>query len=328
MAKRPQKQDGYTLADKERSVKMKATHIHKILIFMLFTSVFGYGQQDPQYTQYQYNPMTVNPAYAGSRGHLTLLSLYRSQWGGIEGSPQTITFGIDSPIGRFDGIGLSLIQDELGPSSETYVDANYAHQLILNRKGDRLALGLKAGVRFFSLDFTKGLRRDQDDDLFNENIKGKVLPSIGAGVFYYSDNAYFGLSVPNFFPSEHYDSNIERKSDENMHFNLIGGYVFDLNTNLKFKPSFFAKQVVGAPLSVDVSTNFLLYETLNLGVNYRWNDSVAAIFGIQVSPKFNIGYAYDYTISELTNYNSGTHEIFLRYQWISRENRLKSPRFF
>ena len=272
--------------------------------------------------------MTVNPGYAGSRGHLTVLSFYRSQWVGIEGSPKTITFGIDSPIGIFDGVGLSIIQDELGPSAETYIDGNYAHQLILNKKGDRLALGLKAGVRFFNLDFSKGIRRDQDDAQFNENVKGKLLPSIGAGVFYYSDKAYFGLSVPNFFPSEHYDRDIERKSDETMHFNLIGGFVFDLNSYLKFKPSFFAKQVVGAPLSVDVSTNFLLYETLNLGVNYRWNDSVAAIFGVQISSQFNIGYAYDYTTSGLTNYNSGTHEIFLRYQWISRENRLKSPRFF
>ncbi|MFD2604598.1 type IX secretion system membrane protein PorP/SprF [Euzebyella marina] len=301
---------------------------YKILAFAMLASAAFYGQQDPQYTQYQYNPLTVNAGYAGSRGHLTMLSLYRSQWQGIEGSPQTITFGIDTPVGKFDGLGLSVIQDELGPSTETYIDGNYAHQLVINRKGHRLGLGLKAGIRLFSLDFSKGIRRDQDDNVFNENVNGKVLPSIGAGAFYYSDKAYFGLSVPNLFPSEHYDREIERKSDEEMHINLIAGYVFDVNESLKFKPSIFAKQVIGAPVSIDVSGNFLIYEKLNLGVNYRWDDSVAGIFGLQISPQLNFGYAYDYSISDLNNYNSGTHEIFLRYQWISRINRLKSPRFF
>lgn len=307
---------------------MKKLHVYIVLFYMALLPVWGYGQQDPQYTQYQYNPMTVNPGYTGSRGHLTVLSLYRSQWVGLEGSPKTLTFGIDSPIGLFDGVGLSVIQDEWGPASETYLDANYAHQLILNRKGDRLSLGLKAGVRFFSLDFSKGIRRDGNDPQFNDNLKGKLLPTVGAGVFYFTEKAYLGLSVPNLFPSEHYDRDIERKSDERMHFNLIGGYVFDLNTDLKFKPSFLVKQVTGAPLSIDVSANFLLYETLNLGVNYRYDDSVAGILGFQLSPQFNIGYAYDYTIGELTNYNSGSHEIFLRYQWISRDKKLKSPRFF
>lgn len=308
-------------------MKKKMHLITVVLPFVLF-SLSGYGQQDPQYTQYQYNPMTVNAGYTGSRGHLTILSLYRSQWVGIEGSPKTMTFGIDSPVGLFDGVGLSIIRDEWGPASETYLDANYAHQLVLNRKGDRLALGLKAGVRFFSLDFSRGLRREDDDPQFNENIKGELLPTVGAGVFYFTDSAYLGLSVPNLFPSEHYDRNVERKSDENLHLNLIGGYVFDLNPDLMFKPSFLVKQVMGAPLSVDISANFLVYETLNLGVNYRYDDSVAGILGFQLSPQFNMGYAYDYTTGELQNYNSGSHEIFLRYQWISRDKKLKSPRFF
>lgn len=272
--------------------------------------------------------MTVNPGYAGSRGHLTLTSLYRSQWVGLEGSPKTITFSIDSPVGIVDGLGLSIIQDEWGPATETYFDGNYAHQLILNRNGDRLALGLKAGVRFFSLDFSKGTRRDQNDDQFNENLNGKLLPSVGAGVFYFSGNSYFGLSIPNFFPSEYFDRDIQQKSDERMHVNLIGGYVFDLNRELKFKPSFYTKYVAGAPISVDVSANFLIRETLNLGVNYRWEDSVSAILGYRISPQINVGYAYDYTTSGLTDYNSGSHEIFIRFQFISNIGGIKSPRFF
>ncbi|TMM58965.1 type IX secretion system membrane protein PorP/SprF [Maribacter algarum] len=306
---------------------MRKTFIHKLWLALLLISLSGYSQQDPQFTQYQFNTMAVNPGYAGSKGHLTLLSLYRSQWVGIEGSPQTITFGMDSPIGKFDGVGVSIVQDQLGPSSETYIDGNYAHQLVLNRKGDRLALGLKAGVRFFSLDWSKGRFRDPDT-VFNENINTKLLPSVGAGVFYYTDKFYLGLSTPNVFTNAHYDEIQESEALERLHFFLIGGYVFDLNPDLKFKPSFFVKQVLGAPLAVDLSANFLVYETLNLGVNYRWDDSVSGLLGFQISPKFNMGYAYDFNINELNNYNTGTHEIFLRYQWISRENRLKSPRFF
>jgi len=306
---------------------MKISEINKILSLLILISYFGYAQQDPQVTHYMYNTMTVNPAYTGSRGHLAILSLYRSQWAGIEGSPQTITFGIDSPVGRFDGLGISLVQDQLGPSQETYVDANYAHQLVVNRKGHRLALGLKAGARFFSLDWSKGRHRDPDV-VFNENINSKLLPSIGAGIFYYTPKWYLGISTPNILTNQHYDEIQEAEALERMHFFLIGGYVFDLSANLKFKPSFFAKQVLGAPLAVDVSANFLVYETLNLGVNYRWDDSISALFGFRMSPRWNIGYAYDYSINELNNYNSGTHEVFLRYQLISKENKLKSPRFF
>lgn len=293
---------------------------------MVFSTI-AVAQQDPQYTQYTYNPMTVNSAYTGSRGHMALLSLYRSQWVGIEGSPQTFTFSIDSPINEYNGVGLSVIQDQLGPSSETYIDGNYAHHLILNRNGDKLAFGIKAGMRFLTIDWSKGIHRDPDV-AFNENINGKLLPTIGAGAFYYSRNSYLGVSVPNFFNNETYDEVQDAQTTERMHFFVIGGYVFDINPLLKFKPSFLGKYVAGAPLSVDVSANFLLYETLNLGVNYRWDDSFSAILGFQVSPSINLGYAYDLTTTNLTNYNSGTHEIFFRYQLISKITKIKSPRFF
>ncbi len=306
---------------------MKITQIYTLLLIAMLFPIWSGAQQDPQVTHYMYNTMTVNPGYTGSRGHLALISLFRDQWVGIEGSPRTITFGLDSPLSPFDGIGLSIVQDELGPSEETYIDANYAHQLVLNNRGHRLALGLKAGVRFFSLDWGKGTFRDPEAR-FNENINSKLLPSIGAGLFYYTQNAYLGLSTPNIFTNAHYDEIQEAEATERLHLFLIGGYVFNLNTELKFKPSFFVKQVTGAPISVDVSANFLLNNTLNLGVNYRWDDSVSGLFGFQISPKFNVGYAYDYNITDLNSYNNGTHEIFLRYQWITRENKLKSPRFF
>ncbi len=302
--------------------------IKKIIftVLVLFTYIVS-GQQDPQYTLYNYNTMTVNPGYAGSRGHLAILSLYRDQWVGIDGAPRTISLGIDKPIGLFDGLGLSVIQDDIGPSQETYIDGNYAHQLILNRRGDRLSLGIKAGVRMFSLDWSKGSYRDPDT-AFNQNVNSELLPTIGAGIYYYTDRSYFGLSVPNIITNIRYDEIEEQEASEKIHYYLIAGYVFDLNRDLKFKPSIFAKHINGAPLSVDASANFLLYEKFNFGVNYRWSESISALMGFQITPQFSIGYAYDFTVNNLTQYNSGTHEIFLRYQFLTLENILKSPRFF
>ncbi|WP_324024060.1 type IX secretion system membrane protein PorP/SprF [Maribacter sp. BPC-D8] len=307
---------------------MKLSLYITIIIVVLIGTAEGFAQQDPQYTHYNYNTMTVNSAYTGSRGNLAIISLYRNQWVGVEGAPKTLTFGIDSPIGKYDGVGLSIVQDEIGPSSETYIDGNYAHQLVVNRKGDKLAFGLKAGVRFLSIDWSKGLYRDEGDVFLNENVNGKLLPSIGAGAFYYTRNAYIGLSTPNILTNTHYDEIQEAESVERIHIFLIGGYVFDLNPFLKFKPSFFVKHVVGAPLSADVSANFLMNEKLTLGVNYRWDDSVSALFGLQITPQLNMGYAYDFSTTQLTAYNSGTHEIFLRFMLKSSNRIIKSPRFF
>ena len=307
---------------------MKLTLLIGLTILCTAGMSEGIAQQDPQYTHYNYNTMTVNPGYTGSRGQLAIISLYRNQWVGVEGAPKTITFGIDSPLGRYDGVGLSIVQDDIGPSSETYIDGNYAHQLVLNRKGDKLALGLKAGVRFLNIDWSKGRFRDAGDVLLNENINGKLLPSVGAGVFYYGRNAYLGISTPNVLTNIHYDEIQESESVERVHVFLVGGYVFELNPFLKFKPSFFVKHVMGAPLSADVSVNFLMNETLTLGANYRWEDSVSALFGIQITPQLNMGYAYDFSTNALTSYNSGSHEIFLRYMLRSKRGGLKSPRFF
>ncbi len=324
------KRDGYILPDKTEKMKIAKQHIVKkvgCIGFLFWGLGLTFGQQEPQYTQYNYNTMTINPAYTGSRGHFAAISLYRSQWVGLEGSPKTISLGIDSPFDKFDGVGLSIVQDQLGPSSETFIDFNYAHNIILNRKGHKLALGVKAGGRFLSVDWSKGRHRDPDV-LFNENINSEFLPTIGAGMFYYTDNAYLGISTPNILYNKRYDVISESVGKDRMHLYFIGGYVFNMNHSLKFKPSTFVKYVEGAPLIADVSLNFLLYERLNLGVNYRWDDSVGALFGFQINPQFNIGYAYDYNTNELNAYNSGTHEIFIRYQLISKLTKIKSPRFF
>lgn len=308
-------------------MKIKPTQILHPFLWIICGTFMCTAQQDPQYSQYAYNTMNVNAAYTGSRESLSLLTMYRTQWVGIEGAPKTISFNIDAPLNTRNGLGISIIQDELGPSEETYLNLNYSHTLQLNKNGHRLALGLKGGAQMLSIDWTKGRFRDPDAQ-FNENINSKLLPSFGAGVFYYTNKFYLGLSTPNIIANQHYDAIAEATATDRIHLFLIAGYVFELSDQLKFKPSIFVKQVSGSPLSADVSANFLIHNRINLGVNYRWDDSMSGLLGIQLNRNFSIGYAYDYSITELNKYNSGTHEVFLHYQLRSKDLKIKSPRFF
>lgn len=299
--------------------------LHIILTYLLGVFVL-HAQQNPQYTHYQFNPMTVNAGYTASGGELSAIGLYRSQWGGLDGAPKTITFGMEAPVNEFDGLGLSIIQDELGPAEETYLDVNYAHTLFLGKEA-RLGMGLKAGGRVLNLDWSKGQHRDQDE-VFMENINSKILPTLGAGLFYYTNRSYFGISVPNFIPNQHYETHRSNAAMDRLHYYLIGGYVFDLGADLKMKPSFYLKYADGASLSTDVSANFLFYDNLSVGVNYRLEESVSGLMGFRLNNSFEFGYAYDYNTSDLSAYNSGTHEVFIRYRLVSKDLVLKSPRFF
>lgn len=297
-----------------------------IIGFYLMLTHFICAQQNPQYTHYQYNPMTVNAGYTASGGHLSAIGLYRSQWAGLEGAPRTITFGMETPVNEFDGLGLSIIQDELGPAEETYVDLNYAHTLFLGKKA-RLGMGLKAGGRVLNLDWNKGQHREPDQ-LFQENVNSKILPTLGAGLFFYTNRSYFGLSVPNLLPNQHYETHLSSAAMDRLHYYMIAGYVFKLGEDLKLKPSFYLKYADGSSLSADVSTNFLLYESLSVGVNYRLEESVSGLLGLRINDHMEFGYAYDYNTSPLNYYNSGTHEVFLKYRFIAKDLVLKSPRFF
>ena len=296
-----------------------------VIIFAFITK--SYGQQDPQYTQYMYNTMSINPGYAGSNDYLSISTLARTQWVGISGAPETQTLSFHTPIGYSGvGFGLNIINDKLGPSQEIYFDANFSYTIKTSEEAN-LAFGLRLGGRSFSLDWSKGKYQNPADVVFNQDVNNKFLPTLGAGLFYYTDKWYAGLSVPNFLRTDHYDDRIESVAAERLHYFLIAGYVFDLTDNILFKPAVIAKVVSGAPLSMDVSANFLFNEKFTLGMAYRWDDSISALLGIQVSDNFNIGYAYDLTTSNYKNYNSGTHEVMLRFN-IFREPTLKSPRFF
>jgi len=303
--------------------------IYKVLILVsivFFTCSSVKAQQDPQYTQYMFNTLSINPAYAGSRGHFSMSALARTQWVGIEGAPDTQSFSLHAPIG-FSGVGLgfSIINDKLGPSVETHFDSNVSYTIRTSEEG-QLALGLRLGGRTLNLDWSKG-RFQNPDAIFNNNVNNKFLPTLGAGIYFHMPDWYVGLSVPNFLRTTHYNDFLESVAAEKLHYFFIAGYVFDVTENLKFKPAILSKIVAGAPLSLDISANFLFNDKFNLGVAYRWDDSISAILGFQISETLTLGYAYDLTTSNYNNYNAGSHEVMLTFN-VLEQKRLKCPRFF
>lgn len=297
-----------------------------VLYLLLIGGV--HAQQDPQYTQYMYNTMTINPAYTGSPGTLQANLLYRSQWVGVEGAPETQSFGIHSPLANEKlAVGLNVVNDNIGPSSELFFSGNFSYT-IQTSYNTKLAFGVKAGLKVLNIDFSEGIFYDETDILLSNNVQNKILPTVGAGMYYYSDKWYVGLSVPNFFRSDYYDDIEEAVLSNRLHYYVIGGYVFNLSDNLKFKPAALAKIVSGAPISFDISANFLFQEMFTFGVSYRYDDSVNALIGLQVFDSFFVGYSYDYTTTDFRKYNDGSHEIILRYQLPQKSSRIKSPRFF
>lgn len=305
---------------------MKVSKNILLLLIAFFTTFTVKAQQDPQFTQYMYNTMSVNPAYAGSKGYFSAVALSRTQWLGVSGAPETQTFSINAPVGYSGlGLGLNIINDKLGPSNEVYFDANASYTIRTSDEGN-LAFGLRLGGRVLNLDWSKG-RFQKPDVVFNQNVSNRFLPTIGAGVYFYKPKWYVGLSVPNFIRTEHYNDFIESVAAERLHYFLIAGYVFDVSENVKFKPAALAKVVSGAPLSIDFSANFLFSEKFTTGVAYRWGDSISAIVGFQLSDSWHLGYAYDLTTSNFRNYNSGTHEIMLTFD-ILKQVKVISPRFF
>ncbi len=293
----------------------------------------SYAQQDSQFTNYMYNTININPAYAGSRGVLSIFGLHRNQWVGLDGAPVTNTFSINSPINNSNfGIGVSIINDRIGPSDENNiaVDVSYSVKTSENYK---LSFGIKGTANLLNVDFTKLNIYNQGDALAQYNVDNRFSPNIGAGVYLHSDKTYFGFSIPNMLETKHFDKDQTSLSatsvaSERMHYYFIAGHVIDVNPSIKFKPALLTKVVNGAPLQVDLSANFLINDKFTAGLAYRWDAAFSALAGFQVSESWFIGYGYDMEITKLANYNSGSHEIFLRYELFKNYDKVVSPRFF
>ena len=299
----------------------------RILLFVLmFTGVLSYAQQDAQFTQYMYNTININPAYAGSRGALSMFALHRTQWVGLDGAPVTNTVSLNTPINQSNlGLGVSLVNDKIGPTTENALSADLSYTTQTSETW-KLSFGIKATANLFDLDASKLNPVDATDPSLQNY--SKFSPNIGAGLYLHSDNAYVGFSIPNFIQTNRYDDNEVAIFKEKINYYLIAGYVFNFNDYIKFKPAMLTKMVEGAPLQVDVSGNFMFYDKLMLGVSYRWSASLSAMVGFQITDGLYIGYGYDRETTNLDNYNSGSHEIFLRYELFNNIGKITTPRFF
>lgn len=300
----------------------------KIIIFALMLSCYsGFAQQDAQYTQYMYNTINVNPAYAGSRGVMSIFGLHRTQWVGLDGAPVTNAVSINTPLNNSNlGLGVSLVNDRIGPTSENQFSADLSYTIQTNDTY-KLSFGIKATGNLFNLDASK-LNPAVPSDDYLQNIGSEFSPNFGAGVYLHSDKLYLGLSVPNFLQDTKYSDNDRAVYKERLNYYAIGGYVFDISSGVKFKPAFMTKIVTGSPLQLDVSGNFLIQDKLTLGVAYRWDAAVSALAGFQITDGLFIGYGYDLETTKLRRYNSGSHEIFLRFELFNKYSKMVSPRFF
>ena len=306
---------------------------YTLLGFLVLTGLCSMAQQDPQYTQYMYNMSVINPAYATEGEDINVGALYRTQWVGTVGAPNTGSLFVHVPLQEKIQVGLSIINDQIGNVvNETNVYADFAYILSLG-SNTKLSLGVKAGASFFNTNFNDFIYSDMLPDPAFANNLSKTFPNIGAGAYVFGANYYVGFSAPNLLNSKHLerDSGILANGVEEIHFFLTGGYVFELNEQLKLKPAFMTKAVSGAPLSLDLTANLLINNVLEVGAGYRFDDAVTGLANFRINPSMRIGYAYDYTLSNLGRFNSGTHEIMILFDINKIGNSKgydKSPRFF
>lgn len=306
---------------------MKKIYFIAILTISVFAELKA--QQDPHYTQYMYNMSVMNPAYAGSKENISGGLLYRKQWVEIEDAPTTGTFFIHSPVGKNVGLGLSAITDKIGPVEENNIYGDFSYTLNLGGE-HKLAFGLKAGLTMHKIDFATiyPTLPDLGDDVFGQANPNATFFNLGTGLFYYTNKYYLALSMPNMLKSKYLDFNGRKYGTEVLHYFLTGGYVFDLNPNLKFKPFAMVKTSVDAPTSFDFSANFLFNEKLELGATYRLEDSFGAMVNFAVTPSLKIGYAYDHIVSDLDVVTPASHEIMLLFDINLSKKVSRSPRYF
>lgn len=300
-----------------------------VFVLLIAAAVKMSAQQDPMFTQYMFNTLSINPAYAGSADRLSVVALHRSQWVNFDGAPKTQTLTIHSPLRKENiSIGGSIVNDSYGPVKQTgfYLDASYR----IFMGNNRLSFGLKAGTNLFSANLIDLNPLMANDNAFSANISSKALPNFGFGAMYYSKKFYVGASAPKLLTNKLIDGNLPDflNNKERQHVFLIAGAVFDISYYTKFKPTVLIKAVNGAPLGAEFTAQFLFFEKFWAGAMYRWEDAAGILLQYEINNKFKIGYAYDYTLSDIRRYSDGSHEIMLGFDLIKGYGGDVSPRYF
>lgn len=298
-------------------------------ISLVFLSLAAYAQQTPQFTQYMYNTISVNPAYAGSREALSIIALHRSQWVGFDGGPKTQTLSIHSPLrNEHLGVGFSFINDRLGYENFNYFYADFSYTVNLTEK-TKLAFGIKGGFSYYNVDQELfNFPEVYNDPYFQEKLN-RWTPNVGAGLYLHQQKWYVGVSSPKLIEND-YNRLGNYVALEQSHFYGIAGYVFDLNGSGSFKmrPTALIKYTKGVAPTYDATLSFLINDKFWIGAAYRFEDSIGGLVDFQISKQFRLGYAYDYPISEIRPYTSGTHEVMLIYEFKFDKSKYKSPRYF
>lgn len=309
---------------------MKKVIFTVLSLLMVFLSK---AQHQAMFTQYMFNKTAINPAAVGEHETLSLTALARQQWVGIDGAPSTQTLAIHAPLNQERvAAGLLVMRDQIGVTSQTVVFGAGAYRILFPKSV--LSMGLQIGFSAYASDFAKlDPNNPNSDPSINANITNSFLPNLGAGFYYYSDRFYAGISSPlllnNFVDEEFGDIQIDNsRPDIERHYFGMVGYVFDISPSVKFRPSILTKVVDGAPVEFDFNANFLFDEVLWLGVSYRSFDSVSGLIELQASNLLKFGYSYDFTISDLSQFTSGSHELMINYRFSFKKDRVVTPRYF
>jgi type IX secretion system PorP/SprF family membrane protein len=310
---------------------LKSVRIATLALLIISGPLYSIGQQDPMYTQYIFNLQTVNPAYAGSWQTMGFLALTRLQWVGINGHPVTQTFSFQTPLSTQNvGIGFDVVHDQLGSERRIIVNLDYSYRVMLNDITS-LRFGIKGGFTNYNNDISSldpGPVGSGDPALMGV-VENKFMPNVGFGMFLSSPKYYLSLSIPRLVQNsfEENSGNFSKMSEVRQ-FYFAGGLVFNISDNVKFKPTFMTKAVVGSPFQYDISANFLLAEKFWIGGMYRSGDAYGAIVQWIINNRFRIGYAADFTFTDLKSYNQGVHEVMISYEIAFMKRKFVSPRYF
>jgi type IX secretion system PorP/SprF family membrane protein len=313
---------------KRKIVKCLAGAILGVLLMGVNTDL--YSQQDPVFNQYMNNLLTVQPAYAGMSGYVNMTAMSRIQWVGFDGAPVTSTFTIQGPFKKYNvGLGFSVITDRFGPVRQTGVYADYSFRVLLN-DDQYISFGIKGGFNRYEALLTDLSVHDPNDPVVAFDVDKKYMPNFGVGFMWHADNFFVGASVPKIFRNKISSNSGETVYQEEMNFYAMGGIVFDIADNVKFKPTMLARWSQNTPSVIDFSANALFYDRVWVGATYRLQNSYGLLFQVFVNSRVKLGYAYDLTTFRPSQYNAGTHEFMLSYDFpVVRKRFCRfTPRYF
>jgi type IX secretion system PorP/SprF family membrane protein len=298
-----------------------------LIILCTTISLVGFSQQDLMVSQYTFNHAFLNPAATGISGFYNVSVMYRNQWVQFEGAPVSQFLSFDGPvISDKMGLGLLIQNETIGVNKQTDVSANYSYIMDMNRV--KLSLGLRGGLTIFDAQYTNHVAWDTDDAILQENTTS-YLPNFGFGAYLKHDNYYAGLSIPhllNYNPQSTLSLDFENSNQAVRHYYLMGGYRIHIGDDFVIEPSVLFKHAEKAPSQLDGNLLLEYKQIFTIGGGYRTGDSFILLSKFQISNKFQLGYSFDVTMTDIKDYSNGSHEIMLNY--IFGKEVLDAPSFF